>query len=238
MHKDGEADVRATYCAVAVATGLDVATPELLAGVPEFVARCQTHEGGFAGAPGNEAHGGYTFCSLAALLLLGRTDAVRLEGVGSVRQWAARRQMRREGGFSGRANKLVDGCYSFWVGALFPLLDIAARQRQDAAQQPASPAAAASCGFDHFALQRYVLLCGQSMTGGLRDKPGKGADLYHTCYCISGLSLGQWAVGGGQETLAVNRLRAINPIFNLPVDDAERGLEWFAKQEKPDGSWS
>ena len=27
-----------------------------------------------------------------------------------------------EGGFMGRTNKLVDGCYSFWQGALFPLL--------------------------------------------------------------------------------------------------------------------
>lgn len=27
-----------------------------------------------------------------------------------------------EGGFNGRTNKLVDGCYSFWQGALFSLL--------------------------------------------------------------------------------------------------------------------
>lgn len=27
-----------------------------------------------------------------------------------------------EGGFMGRTNKLVDGCYSFWQGGLFPLL--------------------------------------------------------------------------------------------------------------------
>jgi protein farnesyltransferase subunit beta len=33
--------------------------------------------------------------------------------------------MRLEGGFAGRTNKLVDGCYSFWVGGLFPLLDMA-----------------------------------------------------------------------------------------------------------------
>ena len=24
--------------------------------------------------------------------------------------------------FQGRTNKLVDGCYSFWVGGIFPLL--------------------------------------------------------------------------------------------------------------------
>ena len=32
------------------------------------------------------------------------------------------RQGLIEGGFMGRTNKLVDGCYSFWQGALFPLL--------------------------------------------------------------------------------------------------------------------
>jgi protein farnesyltransferase subunit beta len=27
------------------------------------------------------------------------------------------------GGFRGRTNKLVDGCYSWWVGSCFPLLE-------------------------------------------------------------------------------------------------------------------
>lgn len=30
--------------------------------------------------------------------------------------------MSFEGGFQGRTNKLVDGCYSFWQGAAFPIL--------------------------------------------------------------------------------------------------------------------
>ena len=32
------------------------------------------------------------------------------------------KQMSFEGGFQGRTNKLVDGCYSFWQGAIFPIL--------------------------------------------------------------------------------------------------------------------
>ena len=32
------------------------------------------------------------------------------------------RQMQFEGGFQGRTNKLVDGCYSWWQGGLFALL--------------------------------------------------------------------------------------------------------------------
>ena len=42
-------------------------------------------------------------------------------------------------------------------------------------------------------LQMYVLLGCQDVDyakamGGLRDKPGKKADFYHTCYSLSGLS--------------------------------------------------
>lgn len=30
--------------------------------------------------------------------------------------------MKYEGGFQGRTNKLVDGCYSFWCGAIMPIV--------------------------------------------------------------------------------------------------------------------
>jgi prenyltransferase beta subunit len=62
------------------------------------------------------------------------------------------------------------------------------------------------------ALQKYVLMCCQSPSGGLRDKPSKSVfrvleiatrlrdlngsigrpqDYYHTCYVLSGLSIAQ-----------------------------------------------
>jgi prenyltransferase beta subunit len=71
------------------------------------------------GEPGNEAHGGYTFCGLAALVMAERADAVDLP---RLLHWACSRQGWAEGGFNGRTNKLVDGCYSFWQGGLFALL--------------------------------------------------------------------------------------------------------------------
>jgi hypothetical protein len=40
---------------------------------------CQTYEGGFGGEPCNEAHGGYTFCALAALLILGTAQHAQLQ---------------------------------------------------------------------------------------------------------------------------------------------------------------
>ena len=36
------------------------------------LASCQTFEGGVAAVPGAEAHGGYAFCGLAALVMLGQ----------------------------------------------------------------------------------------------------------------------------------------------------------------------
>lgn len=116
----GEIDVRGSYCAMAVATLTNIVTPELVEGAAEFVIRCQTYEGGMGGYPGVEAHGGYAFCGLAALQLLGRADDLDLD---TFIKWSTRRQMSLEGGFQGRTNKLVDGCYAFWMGGIFPIIN-------------------------------------------------------------------------------------------------------------------
>ncbi len=70
MHEDGEVDSRSTYTVIAIASLLNLLTPELTAGVAEYLLSCQSYEGGFGGEPGNEAHGGYNFCALAALYIL------------------------------------------------------------------------------------------------------------------------------------------------------------------------
>ena len=75
MHDDGEVDVRGTYTAMCVASLLSLLTPELTVGVGEWIASCQTYEGGFGGEPGNEAHGGYTFCALALIDAAGQSQA-------------------------------------------------------------------------------------------------------------------------------------------------------------------
>lgn len=169
---------------VAVATLTGVLTDELRAGTAEWIGRCQTYEGGLGGEPGLEAHGGYTFCGAAALSLLGRLDALRARPLLS---WLSSCQKRLEGGFHGRTNKLVDGCYAFWQGAA-----IAVAQPL-CAQASGAPLACADGGwlFDQTALQDYLLICAQPERGGMRDKPGKEPDFYHTCYCLSGLAVAQ-----------------------------------------------
>ncbi|KAJ3271910.1 hypothetical protein HDV01_006124 [Terramyces sp. JEL0728] len=162
MHNDGEVDIRGSYCAVNVAVLLNILTPELIEGVPEFIAKCQTYEGGLGSVPFSEAHGGYTYCGLAALTFL---DKVHLLDIDAVLDWTLSRQMQCEGGFQGRVNKLVDGCYSFWQGGACALLELYLSKQK------------VSKIFDRVRLQEYTLVCCQSDGGGLRDKPGKFIDL-------------------------------------------------------------
>ncbi|KAL2614118.1 hypothetical protein R1flu_025810 [Riccia fluitans] len=119
VHDDGEMDMRGSYTALAVAHMLDIMIPELVENVGEYVRSCQTYEGGIGGEPGAEAHGGYTFCGLAALALVNQLHVLDLPALVN---WVAFRQGRVEGGFQGRTNKLVDGCYSFWQGGCFQVL--------------------------------------------------------------------------------------------------------------------
>ena len=87
------------------------------------------------------------------------------------------------GGFRGRTNKLVDGCYSWWVGGSFNLFDywnktnstnlnISGKEDDDDDDHQ-------WIDDDHFIfynreqLQTYILKAAQDSKGGLRDKPGK-----------------------------------------------------------------
>ena len=53
MHDDGEVDVRGCYTAVATAAMLDILTPSLTdEALIDYIARCQTFEGGLGGDEG------------------------------------------------------------------------------------------------------------------------------------------------------------------------------------------
>ena len=357
MHEGGETDIRGCYCALATChmLGMDVKQIAVACSLSQYVAACQSMEGGLGGEPGNEAHGGYAFCGFAALMLADDYDAVNVPLLAS---WASRMQGWMEGGFMGRTCKLVDGCYSLWQGGIFPLLaqateakgkwqlikfstgsnrgndndnvqkmhatvdalletyDIAAEVEEIKSLQVASPhevatsvaqrarerfnaAVEASCQYeeeykqeslqnmkhaevrkadalmaleeaadaqesleratehadsaacaafallknyrkqigvadndngllyDPLALQLWLLVCCQSgIRGGLRDKPGKRPDYYHTCYCLSGLSSAQHASGvvlGGQRNL----LAAADPLCNVVVDKLAEARRHF-----------
>ncbi|OEU11229.1 terpenoid cyclases/Protein prenyltransferase [Fragilariopsis cylindrus CCMP1102] len=248
MAHDSEIDVRATYTVVCCAQLLGLLKTKKIPStdtsntvntvlgrqeVINYVISCQTYEGGFGSEPFTEAHGGYTFCGIAALkLLLGDTTTTTTTttnklnsnlNLNSLTGWLSRRQTTYEGGFSGRTNKLVDGCYSFWQGILiplsFPLLYNIAK------------------------LERYILLCAQEPTGGLRDKPSKSRDFYHTCYNLCGLSIAQQhhatttatatttndddendddeTFGDQKQTL----LNYTHPVYNIRIDRVAKILD-------------
>ncbi|WJX70298.1 protein farnesyltransferase [Trifolium repens] len=280
MHDEGEIDARSCYTAISVASVLNILDEELIKNVGDFILSCQTYEGGIAGEPGSEAHGGYTFCGLAAMILIGEANRLDLP---RLLDWAVFRQ-GKECGFQGRTNKLVDGCYSFWQGGAVALLQrlhsIVDEQMAEASQfstisdvheekeSLAGTSSHATCRIKHegvneshlpdfknigytfinewraseplfhsMALQQYILLCAQEQDGGLRDKPGKRRDHYHSCYCLSGLSLCQYSWSKRPDSPPLpkvvmgpysNLLEPIHPLFNVVLDRYCEAHEFFA----------
>lgn len=230
-----EVDVRGIYCLLVTATLLDIITPELVKGTAAFIASCQTYEGGFASAsqpyyspssillstprpPLGEAHGGYTFCAIASWVLLlpfMKEEKVQVEkkpqiNMKTLLRWLVQLQGTEVelGGFKGRTNKLVDGCYSWWCGGAFALLEalgIGGSENAVRGPRPTKEGKDRDEGgvegdtwddvddsvFNRVALQEYILYAAQHPAGGLRDKPPKNADAYHTLYCLAGLSTAQ-----------------------------------------------
>ncbi|MCD9558772.1 hypothetical protein HAX54_016389 [Datura stramonium] len=290
MHDGGEVDVRACYTAISVANILNIVDDELIHGVGNYILSCQTYEGGIAGEPGAEAHGGYTFCGLAAMILINEVNRLDLP---RLIDWVVFRQ-GVEGGFQGRTNKLVDGCYSFWQGAVAFLIqrlnlvvheqlglsnDLGTESADDSSESELSDeeehlegtsshveetcplgqegqenasdtTKKADIGyefinrpiamrplFDSMYLQQYVLLCSQ-IDGGFRDKPGKGRDHYHTCYCLSGLSIAQYSWTNEADDPPLHRdvfgpysrnlLEQIHPLFNVELDRYYEARKFFS----------
>ncbi|XP_061348573.1 protein farnesyltransferase subunit beta isoform X2 [Gastrolobium bilobum] len=280
MHVEGEIDVRACYTAISVASVLNILDNELIQNVGDYISSCQTYEGGIAGEPGSEAHGGYTFCGLAAMILIGEVNRLDLP---RLVEWVVFRQ-GKECGFQGRTNKLVDGCYSFWQGGAVALLQRLYSTTVDKQMEEASDIfttsdvseekvsldgtsgnathhfrdedISESCSgdfknigydfinkwrareplFHSIALQQYILLCSQEQDGGLRDKPGKRRDHYHTCYCLSGLSLCQYSWSKRPDSPPLpnvvlgpysNLLEPIHPLFNVVFERYCEAHEFF-----------
>lgn len=185
--EDGEEDVRGAYCAMVIMSLLDL--PSTLPtpthanggggvlstfqdGLEDYLAKCQTFEGGISGAPGNEAHGAYAFCAIACLCLMNeQRNALQCLDLPSLLYWLSSRQYAPEGGFAGRTNKLVDGCYSHWVGGCWPLIQAALNGPSSKHQLSTAPAFESLYSVE--GLTRYILSCCQAPAGGLRDKPSK-----------------------------------------------------------------
>lgn len=274
MAVGAEEDVRGAYCAMTIITLLNLPLdlpPDAPArefglekftdGLGEWVGRCQTFEGGIAGAPGNEAHGAYAFCALACLCIL---DAPQIGipkylDVQALARCLANLQTSPEGGFAGRTNKLVDACYSHWVGGCWALLQAALSGTSTGKEGDGVEDL-----WNREALIRYLLCCCQQpgKKGGMRDKPSTRPDAYHTCYSLAGLSAAtnhysydragktvdegsgrlmaafQWtareASGKEREQWKVDEVdvvEAVHPVFVLPMEVVERTKRQFERGE-------
>jgi hypothetical protein len=73
--------------------------------------------------------------------------------------------------------------------------------------------------------------CCQQAKGGLRDKPGKPADYYHTCYCLSGLSSAQH-YSNLLLGPADNLLRRTDPMCNI-VEDKLKAAQMYFRNNPP-----
>lgn len=182
----GEEDVRGAYCALVAISLLNLPLslpPESPArqagfetffdGLGDYISRCQTYEGGIGSSPGSEAHGAYAFCVVACLSLYDAPHKAitRYLDLDALLCWLSTRQYAPEGGLAGRTNKLVDGCYSGWLGGCWPLV-------QAALSGPTGPNnkygdIIQGNLYSSEGLARYILCCCQAEHGGLRDKPSK-----------------------------------------------------------------
>lgn len=216
LYEEGEYDVRGIYCALVSAYLTDTLDEHVASGCMERIWKCQTWEGGFGSHPKCEAHGGYTFCAVAVLSILECLYPRELVwsgvDVAKLVEYCVSLQCERSGGFAGRTNKLVDGCYSFWLAGTLQILD-------------SFVTTTGKVNFRQEALKKFILNVCQTNNntsdnsdarGGLRDKPGKKPDLYHTCYCLSGLAL-----------VVSEELIELDPVFNVGKGKPERMRAYF-----------
>ncbi|XP_038072069.1 geranylgeranyl transferase type-1 subunit beta-like [Patiria miniata] len=163
-----ENDMRFVYCACCISSMLQDWSGIDVEKAVEFIYKSLSYDCGLGQGPGQEGHGGTTFCAIASLVLMGR-----LESTFSKRQrekiktWCIKRQ---HSGFQGRPNKPVDTCYSFWVGATLKLLN----------------------GYDFVdcACNRsYILSTQDEMVGGFAKWADYHPDALHAYFGICGLSL-------------------------------------------------
>ncbi|KAJ2502503.1 Rab geranylgeranyltransferase [Coemansia sp. RSA 1972] len=198
----GEHDTRFAFIALGVLSFFNTQDQLDTNGIVEYIRGAMNYDGGFGSKPGGESHGAQVYTCVAALALAGRLDIIdrdRLSG------WLAERQLPC-GGLNGRPQKLEDVCYAWWVGSA---LDILQRRHWISARELAN-----------------FVLSAQDEKGGIADRPGDVADVYHTCFGIAGLSLIQYP-----------GLKEVDPVYCMPRSVVKRlGLEKW--QDNVPKSWS
>jgi len=118
-HKDGlESDMRFVYCVCSICSILDTWEGINLDKLENFILSCQSSLGSIGMGPGQEGHGGSTYCGVTALFLMDRLHKLPLRE--ELIEWLVQRQGE---GFQGRIGKMQDTCYGYWIGLTLQMLD-------------------------------------------------------------------------------------------------------------------
>lgn len=179
----GEQDTRFIYCSILTLHLLGTINDHLDAvkKAIEYIRSCCNSDTGYGSVPGAESHAGQVFCCISTLVICKRMDLTHRDGLV---EWLAMRQ-QPGGGLNGRSQKVEDVCYSWWV--LSSLRSINALH----------------C-IDRERLREFILES-QDTNGGIADRPGDVADLFHTFFGLAGLAL-----------LGEKGLQPIDPALCIP----------------------
>ncbi|EUC63851.1 Rab geranylgeranyl transferase type II beta subunit, putative [Rhizoctonia solani AG-3 Rhs1AP] len=193
----GEIDTRFGLCATMALSLLGSLSELDLERTVGYIRRCRNFDGGFGGCEGGESHAAQVYVCLGTLVILDRLDEVDQP---TLAWWLAERQLPN-GGLNGRPEKLEDVCYSFWVLSSLAIL----RKLH---------------WIDADALTKFILSAQDPDAGGIADRPGDMADVFHTLFGVAGLSL-----------LGYPSLVDIDPVYCMPAATIEKlGLrkDWRA----------
>ncbi|KAG2308005.1 hypothetical protein Bca4012_083045 [Brassica carinata] len=211
----GEMDVRACYLAISIASILNIVDDEIT-------------RGGIGGEPGSEAHAGNTYCGLATMALITEVDRLNLDSLmdwvvhqqGVEMGFHGRTNKLVDGCYTFWQVNLLFLFVSF-IRLFMCFHEYRSSHEENAHDEddledsddddsdensneglllPFSYHLRVRPVFDSLNLQRYVILCSMVLEGGLRNKPGKPRDFYHTGYCLSGLSVAQHAWSKDKDT--------------------------------------
>lgn len=167
-----ESDMRFVFCAVAICHILGDDTAIDWTRLARFIRGSLSFDGGIGQSPGDESHGGSTYCAVAALSLANRLwdgSVLSTKEVDRLVKWAVWKQDR---GFHGRAHKPDDSCYAFWIGATLEILN-------------------SHVLIDHDSLRKFLVVAQHNHIGGFCKliEPGTYSDILHTYFSLAALSL-------------------------------------------------
>jgi geranylgeranyl transferase type-1 subunit beta len=163
-----ECDMLFLYCACAISYMLDDWTGVDTDKAVSYIKSCVSFNGAIALVlPGQEGHGGLTFCGVASLVWMDKVDDIGSSFQKDLVHWCVSRQV---GGIQGRPNKAEDTCCSYWIDGTLRLLNC---------QQEL---------LDEDKLCWYVMTC-QTPMGGFGKVVGAFLDVLHSFYSMVWFSL-------------------------------------------------